>query len=212
MSPPNNIDVPPLVTTGPPEAEWCVVLAHGAGAGLDSDFMESIATGLARHGLRVVRFEFPYMLRRRQDQKRRPPDRLPVLQSCWQSVIAASQGSRLVIGGKSLGGRVASTVADESEVDGLLCLGYPFHPVGRPERQRIDHLREIRTPTLIVQGDGDALGNRAEVESYELSKSIRLEWLEDGDHSFKPRRASGHTQAEHWQRACELAAAFVASL
>ncbi len=205
-------DVPRLVTTGPANAEWSVVLAHGAGAGLDSEFMQAISAGLVDHGLQVVRFEFPYMERQHREHKRRPPDRLPRLRATWLSVIAACRGSRLLIGGKSMGGRIASLVADETAVDGLLCLGYPFHPAGRPERQRIDHLRDIRTPTLIVQGERDALGNRGEIESYPLSEAIRLAWLEDGDHSFKPRKASGHTQAAHWQRACTLAAEFVASL
>jgi predicted alpha/beta-hydrolase family hydrolase len=212
MTASHTLDEPQLVTTGPPNADWSVVLAHGAGAGLDSDFMQAIATGLADQGLQVIRFEFPYMVRQRREHKRRPPDGLSKLRATWLAVISACRGSRLVIGGKSLGGRIASLVADESDVHGLLCLGYPFHPAGRPERQRIDHLRDIRTPTLIVQGDRDALGNRGEIESYPLSTAIRLAWLEDGDHSFKPRKASGYTQVAHWQRACTVAAEFVASL
>ena len=100
------------------------------------------------------------------------------------------ESKTLLIGGKSLGGRIASLVADETEVAGLVCLGYPFHPTGKPEQLRIEHLKSIHTTTLIVQGERDPFGNRQEVAGYKLSKHIRVHWLPDGDHSFKPRKAS----------------------
>ena len=112
------------------------MLAHGAGAPMDSPFLDTIARGLAERGLRVVRFEFPYMRARRTSGARKPPDREPVLRASWREAIEAAGGGgpgRLVIGGKSLGGRIASLVADETGVRGLVCLGYPFHPPGRPE-------------------------------------------------------------------------------
>ncbi len=169
-----------------------IVLAHGAGAPMDSPFMNVVAAGLAAGGLRVARFEFPYMRRRRETGERRPPDREPALRAAWLEAIAAlGGGERLVIGGKSLGGRMASLVADEAGARGLVCLGYPFHPPGQPDRLRTAHLRDLRTPTLIVQGTRDPFGTREEVAGYDLSPAIRVVWLEDGDHSFKPRVSSG---------------------
>ncbi len=108
---------------------------------------------------------------------------------------------RLVIGGKSLGGRIASMVADEAGVRGLVCLGYPFHPPGKPEQLRTEHLQMLRTPALIVQGTRDALGSREEVAGYRLSPSIRIAWIEEGDHSFKPRKSSGRTEAQNLSEA-----------
>ena len=104
---------------------------------------------------------------------------------------------------------MASLVADELGVKGLVCLGYPFHPQGKPERLRTAHLAELQTPTLIVQGTRDALGNREEVEGYTLSSAIRLHWLEDGDHDLKPRVKSGFTHDQHLRDCVEEVAAFV---
>ncbi|HYX24395.1 MAG TPA: alpha/beta family hydrolase [Thermoanaerobaculia bacterium] len=190
-----------------------IVLAHGAGAAMDSPFMDAVAAGLAEGGLRVARFELPYMRRRRESGERRPPDREPVLREAWLEAIAAlGGGERLVIGGKSLGGRMASLVADEAGARGLVCLGYPFHPPGQPERLRTKHLQDLRTPTLIVQGTRDALGSRDEVAGYGLSPAIRIEWLEDGDHSFKPRASSGRTEAQNLAAAVAAVLRFVETL
>ncbi|MDP6404018.1 MAG: alpha/beta hydrolase [Alphaproteobacteria bacterium] len=206
----------PMICDGPEDAEFALILAHGAGAPMDSPFMVAFAEGLAAAGQRVVRFEFPYMRARRGGRKP-PPNRLPLLQECWLAAIAvlAEAGwpsRRLVIGGKSLGGRVASLVADQAGVAGLVCLGYPFHPAGRPEKTRTEHLAALATPTLIVQGTRDTLGSRQDVANYNLTSGIRMEWLEDGDHSFKPRRKSGRTEAENWQQGIDAVAAFVADL
>ena len=206
----------PMICDGPEDAEFALILAHGAGAPMDSPFMVAFAEGLAAAGQRVVRFEFPYMRARRGGRKP-PPNRLPLLQECWLAAIAvlAEAGwpsRRLVIGGKSLGGRVASLVADQAGVAGLVCLGYPFHPAGRPEKTRTEHLAALATPTLIVQGTRDTLGSRQDVANYILTSGIRMEWLEDGDHSFKPRRKSGRTEAENWQQGIDAVAAFVADL
>jgi len=193
---------------GPENADCTVILAHGAGAGMDHEFMEFVAIGLAERGLRVVRFEFPYMAQRRATGNRRPPDRLPVLRETWLSAIESVDAQRLVIGGKSMGGRIASLIADEATVDGLVCLGYPFHPSGKPEQVRTEHLASLRTPTLILQGERDALGNRDEVSGYTLSEQIKLHWLTDGDHGFKPRKASGKTAEENLREAVDAVAAF----
>jgi len=185
-----------------PDAAWTLALAHGAGQGMGSPFMQAIAQGLAAAGVRVVRFGFPYMVERSQGARQRPPDREPVLLATWREVIArlVSDGcprDALVIGGKSLGGRMASLLADQEQVAGLVCLGYPFHPPGRPERLRTAHLETIRTPTLICQGTRDPFGSRAEVAGYRLAPAVRLAWIEEGEHSFKPRRASGRTESQN---------------
>jgi len=117
-----------------------------------------------------------------------------------------------VIGGKSMGGRIASMIADDAGVDGLVCLGYPFHPPGKPEKLRTAHLRDLQTPTLIVQGTRDPFGKPEEVDAYDLSDGIRIVWLEDGDHSFKPRKSSGRTLEQNFGEAIAAIAAFVAGL
>ena len=104
---------------------------------------------------------------------------------------------------------MASMVADEMNAAGLVCFGYPFHPPGNPERTRVEHLRSIVTPALILQGERDPFGTPQEVAGYGLGPAIRVEWLVDGDHSFKPRRASGATEMENVHRAIELAAEFI---
>jgi predicted alpha/beta-hydrolase family hydrolase len=189
-----------------------VVLAHGAGAGMDSPFMAFFAEGLAAAGFRVVRFEFPYMAQRRQTGKQRPPDREPVLRDTWLAVIKQFGSENLIIGGKSMGGRIASLVADEAGVEGVVCLGYPFHPSGKPDRLRVEHLLELKTPTLIVQGERDAFGSKGEVAAYTLSKAIQVRWLPDGDHSFKPRKASGRTEQENREVGMAAVVKFTRSL
>ena len=198
---------------GNSDAATTVVLAHGAGAPMDSPFMDAFAHGLAAAGPRVVRFEFAYMRARRTEGKRKGPDRAPVLLEAWRSVIAGlGDPGTLVIGGKSMGGRIASMVADEAGVKGVVALGYPFHPPGKPERTRTDHLEPMRTPTLIVQGTRDSLGKPEEVAGYALSKAIRVHWLEAGDHSFKPTKASGRTLEQNWQEGIAAVTDFVAGL
>ena len=204
--------VTPMLTTGPADAPVTIVLAHGAGIGSDSPFMTDFADGLGQRGLQVVRFDFPYMIKQRETGRRRPPDREPVLRECWQSVINSVSAERLIIGGKSLGGRIASLIADSSNADGLVCLGYPFHPPGKPERLRTAHLATLQTPTLICQGSRDPFGTTEEVPHYSMSDAIQIHWLDDGDHSFKPRRASGRTLAQNCDEAMDAVAAFCQGL
>jgi predicted alpha/beta-hydrolase family hydrolase len=168
---------------------------------MDTPFMGFFAAALAVRGFRVVRFEFPYMAGYRKTGQKRPPDRESVLRETWLGVVDALRCPRLVIGGKSMGGRIASLVADEAGIAGLVCLGYPFHPVGKPDQLRVEHLKTIKTPTLIVQGERDPFGGRDEVAGYELSSEIRIKWLEDGDHGFKPRKKSGRTERQTWETA-----------
>jgi uncharacterized protein len=198
---------------GPADARRTFVFAHGAGGPMDGAFMNTVARGLAGRGIRVVRFEFPYMRARRTGGKRGAPDREPVLTGTWRSVIEElGDPERLFIGGKSLGGRMASLVADDCGVAGLICFGYPFHPPGNPEKLRTGHLAGLKTPALIVQGSRDPFGTREEVEGYSLSPAIRVEWLPDGDHSFKPRASAGVTEKENVARAVDLAAQFISNV
>jgi predicted alpha/beta-hydrolase family hydrolase len=204
-------EAPEFLFDGPARARRLFLFAHGAGAPMDHPFMTTVARGVAAAGIRVARFEFPYMAARRTGGRRGAPDRQPVLLDTYRAAIAAVRDAAevLVIGGKSLGGRMASMVADEAEVDGLVCLGYPFHPAGRPAVLRTAHLADLRTPTLILQGERDALGSRAEVAGYRLSPALRVRWLPDGDHSLKPRRASGRTEAENLAEAVAETVAFI---
>jgi predicted alpha/beta-hydrolase family hydrolase len=199
-----------LRTNGPASSKLRLILAHGAGAGMDSGFMKSFAESLGERGIYTVRFEFPYMVRRRKDGVRSPPDRAPVLMQTWRDVVAqVGTPSHTCIGGKSMGGRMASMVADELKVAGLVCLGYPFHPPGQPDKLRTEHLETLRTAALFVQGSRDTFGTAAEIEEYPLSKAVRILSLEDGDHSLVPRRASGHTAASHLASALDAVESFV---
>lgn len=200
------------LTTGPGGASPRLILAHGAGAAMTSPFLEGIAEALARHGVTVSRFEFNYMAQRRTAGTKRPPPKAEQLMAEFRAIVAAtnSGGGSVFIGGKSMGGRIASMIADElfaaRQISGLVCLGYPFHPPGKPEALRVAHLEGMACPTLIVQGERDPLGTRAEVAGYELSTAIKLAWLGDGDHDFKARKASGFSQAQHIETAAEAVA------
>ena len=206
------LDDPELRMDGPGKAWGTIALAHGAGAGMDTPFMTFFAKELVSRGLQVARFEFPYMARNRQTGEKKPPDRQEVLTATWRRVVEMLGAKGLVIGGKSMGGRIASLIADETGVSGLICLGYPLHPVGKPKQLRVEHLRAIKTPTLIVQGERDPFGNRDEARGYELSSSIHLRWIKDGDHSFKPRKASGRIEQQNWLAALDEIVAFVKEL
>lgn len=204
---------PELRFDGPADGRRTVALAHGAGAPMDSPFMDFFATGLAERGYRVARFEFPYMVARRATPPRRPPpDRAAVLIDTWRRVIERLGARGLVIGGKSLGGRIASLVADEAGVAGLICLGYPFHPPGKPENLRVDHLLRLRTPTLILQGTRDPFGRPDEVAGYRLSPAIEVRWMADGDHSFATPRAAAGSEARNRDVALAAMVAFVTRL
>ncbi len=202
-----------MIIDGSAMAGVTLVLAHGAGAPMDHSFMNTIAQGIAAREVRVVRFEFPYMAARRSDGKNRAPDREPMLMQTWRDVIAKlGAPSRIVIGGKSMGGRIASMVADETGVAGLICLGYPFHPPGAPTRLRTAHLEKLKTPALILQGTRDSFGLPEEVAKYKLSPKIRVVWMEDGDHSFKPRASSGRTFEQNLAEAVAQMKSFIAAL
>ncbi len=208
-----------LLLTGPQDAGTVVILAHGAGAAMDTPFMTFFAEGLATAGILCARFEFPYMARRRAEGGKRPPDRAPVLMETWRGVIADARArfspARLVIGGKSIGGRMASLVAaEDGGVDGVIALGYPFHAAGKPgyQERRLGHLPGLAVPMLVCQGERDALGSLETVADVPLSPTTRIVWLPDGDHSLKPRKASGHTETETLGAALAAMRAFLADV
>jgi len=203
-----------FIFDGPEDARFTLLLAHGAGAPMDSASLNATAKALATAGIRVARFEFGYMAARRTGTRRPPPKAETVISEYVAAVddLGPTPGP-LLIGGKSMGGRVASMAADAlfdaGRIAGLVCLGYPFHPPGKPTQLRTAHLKGLRTPTLIVQGTRDEFGIPAEVETYDLSPQIDLLWLEDGDHDLKPRKAiSGFTTAQHLATLAESVHAF----
>jgi uncharacterized protein len=206
--------VPDFLLDGPENASFALLLAHGAGAPMDAPAMVAAARALAGAGFRVARFEFGYMAARRGPDGRKPPPRAETLIPEYRAAVAALPApGPLIIGGKSMGGRVASLVADELHADGrirgLLVLSYPFHPPNKPDQLRTRHLGALRTPTLFALGTRDTFGSREEVASYTLAAAIRIHWLLDGDHDLKPRRrVTGLTAADHLTSMSREAAAW----
>jgi predicted alpha/beta-hydrolase family hydrolase len=205
-----------LLVTGTDDAAATLLLAHGAGAAMDSRFMNEMAELLAARGVRVGRFEFAYMASRRTTGKKKPAPKAETLAPFYRTVTGAAVarfGSPVAIGGKSMGGRVASLVADELHGAGLVtrlvCLGYPFHPPGMPEKLRTAHLEGLTCPALVVQGERDPFGSRVEVEAMALSRSIEIAWIDDGDHDFGPRGGSGFTRKGNLVAAADRVARFL---
>lgn len=197
-----------------------LVLAHGAGAPADSPFMELLAEALSVRGVTTIRFEFPYMERRRQDGKKRPPDRQPVLLDHFREVIAetcdhSGSESGLFIGGKSMGGRMASLLAAEPDmadaIRGAVCFGYPFHPPGKPDQWRTDHFQALQRPIKIIQGTRDPFGRKAEVEGRGLGRlpNVGLSWLEGGDHDYRPLVRQSESRDDLIRQAAATAAGFM---
>jgi len=203
---------------GPETDDVTILLAHGAGAAMDSTAMTMATAALASVGIRVVRFEFGYMAARRTSGARKPPPKAERLMDEYRTAIRElGAAGKLVIGGKSMGGRVASMIADEEHaagrIAGLVCLGYPFHPPGKPESLRTAHLENLATPTLICQGTRDLFGTKEEVVAYSLSPRIEILWLEDGDHDLRPRKTvSGFSAADHMKTMAETVRAWIARL
>jgi len=193
-----------------------VVLGHGAGANQLSNFMCMIAGGLAARGIDAMTFDFLYM-----EQKRHVPDPKARLESCYQAVIKTALGhrklkqNRLVIGGKSMGGRIASQVAaaHPEDIAGLVFLGYPLHPPGRPDKLRADHLQDIRAPMLFVQGARDAFGTEAEIQAVieRLQLPAILYAVEGGDHSLKVPKRLGVPQETVYETVMDNVASWLRS-
>jgi len=205
--PPNLLKQPSIM---PSNAH--LLFAHGAGAGSQHPFMLSLASALNASGVHVWLFDFVYMAQAKAEGKRRPPPRLPKLEVEYLNAIAYVQAQigtdSLWIGGKSMGGRVAChalntlTLAEPNpnsaqSIIGATIIGYPFHPVGKPDSLRLAVLQSATSPIFICQGERDTFGTRAEIETYQYPDNVQVEYLFDGDHSLKPRKASGMSQEQH---------------
>jgi uncharacterized protein len=210
-----------FLQTGPANAPVRFLCAHGAGAGMETPFLRTVSELLAERGVATLRFEFAYMTARKSAGTRKPPPRAERLVDEYRTAVAAAgPGAPLVIGGKSMGGRVASLVADElhaaGRIAGLVCLGYPFHPPKRPQELRTRHLAGLACPALIVQGERDPFGTRAEVEALTeagaIAPAIRFHWAGDGDHDLGPRGGSGFTRKANLAAAADAVAGFAKEL
>ncbi|RTR03783.1 alpha/beta family hydrolase [Halomonas nitroreducens] len=189
-----------------------LLLTHGAGAGQDSAFLVTLRRELADAGVQTLAIEFDYLRRMREEGRRRPPprvDRLVDELARWCDSVSHRLSTPLWLGGKSMGGRVASLLAARESVAGLVLCGYPFHPPRKPESLRLDHWPSLACPTLVVQGSRDPFGTRAEVDGYTLPPCAEVHWLEDGDHDWKPRRSSGRDQADLLREGAQCIAAFM---
>ncbi len=219
MESPKNITIKEFMVNSPQrDAKGILLLAHGAAKGMASPFMEAMAKGLIKSGLRIVRFHFPYMEEMLRSGTKLPPNGGKMLRKCYSELITHCiehenvPGHKIVIGGKSMGARVASMVADQHKVAGVICLGYPFHPPKKPERWRIQPLQTISTPTLICQGERDPHGKREEIRTLLLSKSIQFHWLKDGDGNFKPGKYSARSREDNIQDATQACTDFISRL
>ena len=207
---------PTLLISKPVEAKATLVLAHAAGSGMRVPMLDFLSDGLTHQGWRVVRFEFPYMARQSSTGRRTFPDKLSVLLDAYRSVVEVLNKDiqqPLLIGGKSMGGRIASLLANslynDDLIQGVVCLGYPFHPLKKPDQLRTEHLGSFSAPMLIVQGERDPMGGREEVDNYVLSDQIQIRWISDGDHSFSPRKRSGFTVKQNLDQAIRCVDVFM---
>jgi predicted alpha/beta-hydrolase family hydrolase len=207
-----------ILESGPENARHRLIIAHGAGAGITFSFLDDISKLIAGHDIAITRFEFGYMAARRDGGKKRPPPKAEILTKEFATMIEVvtakvPKGQKIVIGGKSLGGRVASLIADAhyraGAVAGLVCLGYPFHAPGQPDKLRTAHLETLACPALIVQGTRDPFGNKSEIEGLTLSPNIQFHWIGDGDHDFGPRGNSGFTRMGNLIDAADAVATFL---
>ncbi len=197
-----------------------IIFAHGAGADMHHEFMEQITFLLNKANINVLRFNFPFMDKRIELGKRYPPDRMPKLIECYERVVnnfIENEDNKetlpLFIGGKSMGSRVAATIVGNDEVSkviqGVFCLGYPFHPPKKTEKLRLEPLQNTQKSILIVQGERDTLGSQVEIKDYEVSNLCRYVFLADGDHSLKPRVKSGFTHQQHMESSVHAIAQFI---
>lgn len=200
-----------------PNADTLLIFAHGAGADMSHPFMQAITELLVAQGFAVLRFNFPYMQKRAEDGKRRPPDRAPKLLARFsevlQQVCDEHAYQRVFLLGKSMGSRMATTLAGEplpEIVKGVISLGYPFLPKGKTE-PRLEAVEQCRLPLLIVQGERDSFGTHTQLQQWPLPAHVALEFLPDGDHSFEPRKSAGVSVTQNYQQAVAAITAFVRS-
>ncbi len=200
-----------------------ILFSHGAGAGNKHDFIVAVSEGLSKAGYNVVALNFPYMQLAYELDKRRPPNKVPsLIDHVEQELTWISEQTDLCppifLLGKSMGGRV-STMVDaqcsssetKSKISGIIVYGYPFMPPGKPEKivERMAHFEAMSCPTLIIQGERDTFGNCTTLKDIKLQEHIKLSWLNDGDHSFKPRKSSGTTESANIVTAIDLTLKFM---
>ncbi|PAJ72276.1 alpha/beta hydrolase [Pseudoalteromonas sp. NBT06-2] len=202
-----------------PQAQF--IFAHGAGAGMDSEFMQKMAGLLCNKQINVGLFNFEYMQKIKAEGKRRPPERTDKLLTYFDEILAQAAKESdlpLFIGGKSMGGRMASMIVSDktylehdivSSVKGVIVFGYPFHPPGKPDKLRTAHFPDLNCLLSVMQGQRDIFGTESEVSVMKLADNIQLNWLPDGDHSLIPRKKSGFTQEQNWISAAEKAVDFI---
>ncbi|WP_143869668.1 alpha/beta family hydrolase [Catenovulum sediminis] len=199
--------------------EIYLILAHGAGAGSDSDFMQQVCNKITKHqqevhalSIKVILFDFPYMQTIKESGKKRPPDRMPTLVDAYLAQIdKVPADAKLFVGGKSMGSRVALNAYLQSKrpIDGFIALGYPFHPPGKPEKHRIDLLNQCDLPGLIIQGERDTFGNRDQVGKFTVQDNYEIRWIEKADHSLKPLKSTGLDSDDTLNEASEYIKEFV---
>ena len=182
-----------ILIDGNKEAKNLLILAHGAGAPMDSVFMNTMVKGIIERDILVIRFEFPYMTKRRLG-KNSFPDKITSLCLFYKDIFYQIKNiyskKTIWVGGKSMGGRVSAIISSEINVKGAIVLGYPFHPINNKDKLRIDCLQSSGPPILIIQGTRDKLGSIKEVNNYTLHKKNSLFWIEDGDHSYNTLKKS----------------------
>lgn len=195
-----------------------IIFAHGAGADMNHEFMVHMTMLFNKANINVLRFNFPYMDKRIALGKRYPPDRMPKLIDCYEKVIndvvetTNKAELSLFIGGKSMGSRVAATLGGNEiskHIQGVFCLGYPFHPPKKIEKLRLEPLQNTNKPIVIVQGERDTLGSQIEISDYQISDLCETVFLLDGDHSLKPRVKSGFTHQQHMESAAQTIVKFI---
>ena len=202
------IEMIEVIENKPKKSDLHLILAHGAGAPMDSDWMNETSDWLCSQGIHVYRFEFPYMQERRLNGKKRPPNTKKVLIETYNEVIDQIN-QKVFIGGKSMGGRISSMVLDHPNVTGSVCFGFPFHAPGKAPGDRLNHLEDVSKPVLILQGERDSMGLPDEIKGYKLSKNIEVYYLKDGDHGLKPRKKSGKTMSENLEEASIISEKFM---
>jgi predicted alpha/beta-hydrolase family hydrolase len=213
-----SVDVPGssaisiIATTTEALAGLTLIYAPGAGSNLNDPFGAFLASRLPEHGIGVWRFQFPYM-----EAHRGGPDRPPVLEAAWRTVLAEARergARRIVAGGRSMGGRIASqVVAAGEDVTALALFAYPLHPPGRPTQRRDSHLPSISVPALFVSGTRDDFGTPAELsEAVALVPMGRLHVLDGADHGYKVLKASGRSQQDVWEDALAAFLSFAGEL
>jgi hypothetical protein len=211
-----TVDVPgsgsvSALRTAAKDARWTFIYAPGAGSNIHDPFGAYDASELAPQGISTIRFQFPYM-----EAGKRGPDRPPVLESTWRAVVDAvrDEKTRLVIGGRSMGGRVASMVAAGGVVvDALALFAYPLHAPGKPDQLRVEHFSSIRSPALFVSGTNDAFGSPDEMRAATKQiKRSKIHLLDRADHGFSVPKSSGRAREDVWAEAVSTFVEWLASL